>query len=311
MSRHESIPIVCIVGATATGKTAAAITLCEQLGGEIVGADSVQVYCGVDIGSGKPTREALRGIPHHLIDVVQPDDAIDAARFAQLADTAIADVRRRGRVPVVVGGTGLWLRALLRGLVDVPEVNTEIRARLEQRWDTEGNAAMHDYLRKVDPISAERIHPNDKLRVVRALEVYEQTGQPMGTLRAAHALGAPRYRSLTYLLQMPPVHLVERQRQRIAEMLDAGWIDETRTLLSRHGPDVRALSAVGYRQLVTHLVDGVSLDETRVHIERATRLYARRQTTWFKSDQDVNHVVTAQALLADNALATIRQHAGV
>ncbi len=310
MRQDARIPIVCLVGATATGKTAAAITLCERIGGEIIGADSVQVYRRVDIGSGKPTRETLRGIPHHLIDVVEPDDPIDAARFASLADRAIADTHARGRIPVVVGGTGLWLRALLRGLVDVPEVNGEIRAHLEQRWDREGATAMHGHLHAVDPASAARIHPNDKLRVVRALEVYQQTGQAMGTLRAEHALGAPRYRALTYLLQMPSVHLAERQRQRIAEMLDAGWLDETRALLERHGPGIRALSSVGYRQLVEHLSDNVPFDQTRTQIERATRTYARRQATWFKSDRDVNHTVTAHALLEDHHLDAIRRHLG-
>lgn len=308
MTATGQIPVVCIVGATATGKTAVALTVCERIGGEIVGADSVQVYRGFDIGSGKPAVEALRGVAHHLIDVIDPDEAIDAARFAALADAAIADVHARGRVPVIVGGTGLWLRALIRGLVDVPTVDPEVRAQLEARWEQDGALAMHAYLRAVDPRSAETIHPNDKLRVVRALEVYEQTGEPMGTLREQHALGAPRYRTLSYLLQVPPVHLVERQRQRIAEMLDAGWIEETRALMQRYGANVRALSAVGYRQIVAHLSDHTPLEDTRVEIERATRVYARRQTTWFKSDRDVNHTLTPEALLTLEHMRAIESH---
>lgn len=302
------IPIVCVVGATATGKTSAAITLCERINGEIVGADSVQVYRGVDIGSGKPRQEQLRGIRHHLLDVVNPDEAIDAARYAELADAAILDIHARGRVPVVVGGTGLWLRALLRGLVDVPPVDAQLRAHLEQRWESEGASAMHGYLHTVDPLSAARIHPNDKLRVVRALEVYEQSGRAMGEKRREHALGTPRYHALAYLLQVPPVHLAERQRQRIAEMLDAGWLEETSTLLHNYGPSARPLSAVGYRQLVTHLNDGVSLDVTRGQIERVTRLYARRQTTWFKSDRDVHQVITPDALLGDTQIDAVLRH---
>lgn len=302
------IPIVCVVGATATGKTSAAITLCERIDGEIVGADSVQVYRGVDIGSGKPRQEQLRGIRHHLLDVVNPDEAIDAARYAELADAAIQDIHARGRVAVVVGGTGLWLRALLRGLVEVPPVDSELRKRLEQRWESEGAVAMHGYLHTVDPLSAARVHPNDKLRVVRALEVYEQSGHAMGEKRREHALGEPRYHALTYLLQVPVVHLAERQRQRIGEMLDAGWVEETRALLTSYGPSARPLSAVGYKQLVAHLNDGVSLAETRTLIERVTRLYARRQTTWFKSDRDVNHVTTPEALLSETQLGAVRHH---
>ena len=308
MSETRGIPVLCIVGATATGKTAAAIAIAESLNGEIIGADSVQVYRGVDIGSGKPSHESLRGIAHHLIDVVEPDEAIDAARFAQLADAAIADVHARGKLPIVVGGTGLWVRALMRGLVDVPEVDANVRSALEQRWDAEGSAAMHAYLQRVDPIAAERIHPNDKLRVVRALEVYEQTGHPMGSLRAEHALGAQRYRALTYWLQLPAVHLHERQRQRIAEMLATGWVDETRRLLERFGPTIRALSAVGYRQIVEHLTLGTSPEDMRTQIERATRIYARRQTTWLKGDRDVTETLTADALLDRQRLDRMRRH---
>jgi tRNA dimethylallyltransferase len=196
----------------------------------------------------------------------------------------------------------------MRGLVDVPSVDAGIRAALSMRWDHEGAAPLHAYLGRVDPRSAQRIHPNDKLRVVRALEVYEQTGEAMGTLREQHALGAPRYRSLTYRLHVPPVHLQERQRQRIAEMLDGGWVDETQTLLRQYGPEIRALSAVGYRQLVQHITDGTSLDDTRTEIERATKIYARRQNTWFKSDRDVTHTLTPDALRTDDVLRAIETH---
>lgn len=309
-SEAPQIPVVCIVGATATGKTAAAVTICERINGEIIGADSVQVYRGADIGSGKPNEESLRGVRHHMIDVLNPDEPIDAGHYATLAHATIVDVHSRGRVPVIVGGTGLWLRALTRGLVDVPAADPAVRTRLQTRWDTEGPLAMHALLREIDPRSAETIHPNDKLRVVRALEIHEQTGEAMGALREQHALGTPRYKTLSYLLQIPPVHLAERQRQRIAQMLDAGWIEETRSLMERYGSNVRALSAVGYRQLVTHLTEGTPLDETRLAIERATRLYARRQTTWFKSDRSIEHTLTPDALLTSARLAEIEAHAG-
>ncbi|MBC7171604.1 MAG: tRNA (adenosine(37)-N6)-dimethylallyltransferase MiaA, partial [Polyangiaceae bacterium] len=192
-------PIV-IAGPTASGKTAAGLWIARHLGGELVGADSVQVYRGFDIGSAKPTEEELSGVAHHLIDIVDPDEEVDAQRYAELADAAIADIEARGRVPIVVGGTGLWIRALLRGLVSVPPVDRELRARIEAEVDQEGSPAMHARLAAVDPRAAAGIHPNDRLRIVRALEVFEQTGTPMGELRHAHALGAPRYDALFVVL---------------------------------------------------------------------------------------------------------------
>ncbi len=159
--------IVAIGGVTAAGKTGAAIALARRLGGELVGADSVQVYRGFDIGSAKPTAAELGEVRHHLLDVLDPEEEIDAARYARMADAAIADIAARGRVPIVVGGTGLWMRALLRGLVELPEVDPAVRARIEAEADAVGAPASHERLRGVDPAAAARIHPNDRLRIVR------------------------------------------------------------------------------------------------------------------------------------------------
>jgi tRNA dimethylallyltransferase len=165
----ERPPIVVLAGPTGVGKTRLALELCRDIGGEIVGADSVQVYRGFDIGSGKPSAAELGGVVHHLLDVVDPDQPIDAARFARLADQAIGEIAARGHVPVVVGGTGLWLRALLRGLVEVPAVDAALRARLEQEWRSLGGEEMHRRLARVDPLTAARVHAGDMVRVVRAL----------------------------------------------------------------------------------------------------------------------------------------------
>lgn len=276
--------IVVIAGPTAVGKTAEAIALAKQLDGELVGADSVQVYRGFDVGSSKPTPADLGAIAHHMIDIREPTELLDAAGYAQLADAAIADIIARGKLPIVVGGTGLWLRALLRGLVSVPAVDHALRARLEAEWDRAGGAAMHGRLARVDPLSAERIHPNDKLRVVRALEVFEQTGQPLGEARRDHALGHPRYNARIYVLDLPSEQHRALVAERVRQMLDHGFELEVRTLIDRFGRHLRPLGSVGYRQMVEHVCDGVSLADTQREIVRTTLIYARRQRTWWSTD---------------------------
>jgi len=305
---HDSPPLLAIVGPTGVGKTAGALALCGELGGEIIGADSVQVYRGFDIGSSKPTAAQLGDVRHHLIDVCAPDEAIDAMRYAGLADEAIRDARARGRVPIVVGGTGLWIRALLRGLLSVPPADPELRRELEQRYAREGAAAMHAALRAIDPRTAEHVHPNDQLRVVRALEVHAQTGEALGELRHAHALGAPRYDALTLYADVPSAHHRPTLEARVDQMIAAGWADEVRTIVAAHGRQPRALGAVGYRQMLAHVDGAASLEETRDAIVGATAGYARRQRTWFNSDPAVSLRLTPAELLETEALARIRRH---
>jgi tRNA dimethylallyltransferase len=300
--------VIALVGATGVGKTRVAIELCRRLDGEIIGADSVQVYRGLDIGSGKPTPAELGDVRHHMIDVVAPDEPIDAARFAALADAAIADVVRRGRVPIVVGGTGLWLRALLRGLVQAPPMDAALRAELERRWVAEGRAAMHARLRDVDPITAGQVHENDMVRVVRALEFHAQTGRALGQARAEHALGAPRYDALWLWLDQPREPWLQAVEARIDGMLAAGWLREVRELLERHSPPPRSLGSVGYRQLVDHLTRGVPLEETRREISRATRLYGKRQRNWFRGEPGPQARIEPAAAMSDESLARVRTH---
>lgn len=305
----EPAPLLVITGPTATGKTAAAIELARRLDGEIVGADSVQVYRGFDIGSGKPTATELGEIRHHLVDVVDPDQPIDAMRYAGLADEAIAAIRARGKRPIVCGGTGLWLRALLRGLVAVPPVDPEVRAAIEREADTHGLEALHARLAEVDPRAAAAIHPNDRVRIVRALEVHAQTGIPMGELRAAHALGAPRHPAFLVVLDVGRDELAERIRARTHAMIQAGWADEVRRLVRRWGRDVRALGSVGYRQMLEHVLasgeGGAAIDATEAAIVKATRIYARRQRTWWKNEPGVCIRTTPRELLSDEGMERI------
>ena len=295
-------PLLVIAGPTATGKTDAAIELALRFDGELIGADSVQVYRGFDIGSAKPSAEELRGITHHLIDVLDPDQDIDAAAYAARADDAISEIRGRGRLPIVVGGTGLWIRALLRGLVDLPQVDPEVRRRLEEAVEADGAPAMHARLAAVDPLTAEAVHPNDALRIVRALEVYEQTGTPLGTLRAEHALGEPRDAATFVVLDMDRDLHASVIEQRAERMLAAGWVEEVRALRARWGDDIRAFGSVGYKEVLAHVRDGVPIDETLRQIRKSTRIYARRQRTWFKSEPGVSWRSERDELLGPRGL---------
>ncbi len=292
--------IVVVAGATAAGKTSAAIALARALGGEIVGADSVQVYRGFDVGSAKPTAEELGGVAHHLLDVVAPDEAIDAMRYAALADETIAGVAGRGALPIVVGGTGLWLRALLRGLLDLPPVDPAIRARLEALVERVGSPAMHARLAEVDPLAAQAIHPNDALRIVRGLEVFEQTGEALGELRRRHGLGAARYPGVHLFVDRPgdgTDGLRARIDARVDAMLAAGFEAEVRELLARHGSEVRAFGSVGYKEMVAHVRGELGQGEMIAAIRKSTRVYARRQRTWFSSEPGFEGPVHPDAVL--------------
>lgn len=304
-------PILVIAGSTATGKTAAAIEIARQLGGELVGADSVQVYRGFDIGSAKPSAAELRGVAHHLIDVFDPNQEVDAMAYAALGDAAIRDIVGRGRLPIVVGGTGLWIRALIRGLVDVPAVDQVIRKRLEDAAMKDGGPALHARLGEVDPISAKAIHPNDSLRIVRALEVYEQTGMPLGALRAEHALGQPRYRALLIVLEMEHEGHGAVIEDRARRMLEAGWVDEVRSLRERWGDQIRPFGSVGYREVLEHIREDVPFEETVRRIRKSTRIYARRQRTWFRSEPGVSWRSESAELRKPSSLDRIARELGL
>ena len=299
--------IVVIAGPTASGKTALALELARRLDGELVGADSVQVYRGFDIGSAKPTAHELGGIAHHLIDIIDADEAIDAASYAARADAAIADIASRGRVPIVVGGTGLWLRALLRGLVEVPKVDPVVRAALEAETNARGAPAMHVRLREVDPLAADAIHPNDALRIVRALEVHAQTGAAMGELRRVHALGADRYEGYFVALDAALEELEPRITARLEHMLALGFVEEIRGLLARYPATARGFGSVGYKQMVPHVEGHVSLDEALRDAYFATRTYARKQRNWFRGEPCFARWLPSSEILEPPHFDAIRQ----
>ncbi len=275
--------LVCVVGPTASGKTELAVRVAERLGGEIVSADSVQVYRRFDVGSGKPTAEELARAPHHLISILDPRDAIDAARWAARADRALEDIRARGRVPVVCGGTFLWVKALVQGLVAAPPASEPLREAHRARVEKEGRAALHAELAKVDPASAARLHPNDVVRVSRALEVVQLTGQRLSDLHAAHGFARARHEALLFAPRREPAELTARIAARVDAFLAAGWEQEVRALLDDGLRDARAMGSVGYKEVAACVRGDLPRAELRDTIVRATRVFARRQTTWLRS----------------------------
>ena len=280
--------LLCLVGPTASGKSALALRLAESLNGEILSADSMQIYRGFDIGTGKPSLAEREQVPHHLVDVADPLELWDAARWADVATRLIAEIRARGRLPIVCGGTFLWVRALIYGLADAPRGDEELRARHREWAEREGRAALHAKLAEVDPASAARLAPNDFVRVSRALEVLELTGRPMSVVQAEHGFREPRFAARLVGVQRERAELDELIAKRVRGMLAAGWLDEVRQLQARGFGDARVMGSVGYRQVADALSAGTEGDTEALvdSVVRATRVFARRQRTWLR-DQPV------------------------
>jgi tRNA dimethylallyltransferase len=280
----EGIRLVAVLGPTASGKSALALALAERLGGEIVACDSQQVYIGMDIGTAKPTREERRRVPHHGLDLVHPDEPFHAARWATLARAAIKSIAGRGRLPIVVGGTGLYYRALTTGLFEAPPADAALRARHRDLYEREGNEPLRARLLEVDPEAAAAIQPRDFVRTSRALEVYEQTGIAITTLRrqAARPLDLE---PLALALDPGQEELRGRIEARLDGMLAAGFLDEVRALRAGgYGAGLKPMQAFGYKQLGAVLDGAATLAEATVETIRATVAYARRQRTWFKKE---------------------------
>jgi tRNA dimethylallyltransferase len=273
-----------VIGPTASGKTELAMKLAESFGGEVVGADSVQIYRGFDLGSGKPTAAERARAPHHLIDCIDPDEPFDAQRFAALADATIAEIRARGRVPIVCGGTFLWVRALTLGLAPAPPANPELRARHAALAAAEGRAALHAALARVDPESAARLSPNDFIRVSRALEIFELSGRPQSVWHAEHGFRTSRHRARLYAVARAREELERRIEQRTRAFLEAGLIDEVKGLCARGYGETRPMVSVGYRQVKEHLEGRIAEADLEGAIVRATRVFVRRQRTWLRNE---------------------------
>lgn len=288
-------PLIAIVGPTASGKSALALRLARDAGGEIVSCDSQQVYRGLDIGTAKASPEERAAVPHHLLDVVDPDEAFSAAEYARRARAALAEITARDRLPVVVGGTGLYLRALLDGLFDGPARDEATRRRLEALAKRFGDARLHRLLGRLDPSAAERIQPRDRVRIVRALEVYKATGRPLSEHHREAGEPLRGYRTLVLGLEPDRTWLRGVVEGRTRQMLDSGLLDEVRALLARgYGPDLRPLQAIGYREAVAVVQGRMSPEEAEAAIVTATMRFAKRQMTWFRHQADVTWLKDAE-----------------
>ena len=288
-----------VVGPTASGKTELSLELARKLDGEVVSADSVQIYRYFDLGSGKPSAEERGDIPYHLIDCIEPDEPMDAARFAELASQKLSEIVARGRRPIVAGGTFLWVRALIYGLSPAPPADPALRAEHKLRAEREGRAALHQELARVDPESAARLKENDLVRVSRALEIFQLTGVPLSQWHAGHGFRTPRFAARLIGVRRERDELDGRIRARIEAMLDQGWLDEVSDLLARGFGETRAMASVGYNQVAAALQSGGPIDRATLvdSVFRATRVFARRQRTWLR-DQDVRWVEHADQALA-------------
>jgi tRNA dimethylallyltransferase len=287
-SGKETSKIVVICGPTGTGKTGAAIRVAQTIGAHIVSADSMQVYRFMDIGTAKPTPEERAAVAHYMIDVVDPDEAFDAQRYVTLADQMIADLHRQGIPVLVVGGTGLYIRALRHGLFAAPEIDPEMRLRLRDEALKNGLGAMYEKLQRIDPESARVLHPNDRQRILRALEVSLSTGRPFSAWLQRHGFLADRYNVRMIGLFRDRENLYHRIDQRVDAMLENGFLSEVEGLLNRgYASGLASMKALGYRHLADFIEGRLSWDEAVRTLKRDTRRYAKRQMTWFNREKDV------------------------
>ncbi|MEM7412888.1 MAG: tRNA (adenosine(37)-N6)-dimethylallyltransferase MiaA [Myxococcota bacterium] len=285
-------PVVVLTGPTASGKTSLAIALANRFDGEIVNADSMQVYRGLDIGTAKPTIEERAAVPHHLIDVVAPDQTFSAGRYARAARAAIAGIQERGHRPFLVGGTGLYIRAVLHGLIDGVEAEPELREQLETEAAEAAAAGdpgrLHRRLADQDPDAAARIHPNDTRRVVRALEIATETGRGASQVRGDHGFDDSPYDTLHLALDWEREALYERIDRRCEAMIEQGLLRELRGLAKAgYGPELRSMKAIGYRHVWPVVRGEDTLASALVTLQRDTRHFARRQLTWLRKVPDV------------------------
>jgi len=276
-----------LLGPTGSGKTALSLALAEQFNGEIVSCDSVAVYRGMDLGTAKPSREEQARAPHHLIDVANLDQPFTAGEYSRRARAALRDIAGRGKLPIVTGGTGLYLRALTEGLFAGPARHDDLRERLRNSSDRRGSTWLHRMLTRLDPASAARIHANDVPKLIRAIEVCLASRKPMSQVLPRDPLTG--FHLLRIGLNPPRTSLYDRLNQRCAEMFAAGLIEETRNLLAQYGP-VKALDSLGYRQARTVLDGNATEPEAIAAAQQGHRNYAKRQLTWFRREPDVHWI---------------------
>lgn len=312
-STRNNLRLLVIVGPTAVGKTAVSVEVARRLPGAIVSADSMQVYRGMDIGTGKINPAEAKGIPHYLLDVCAPDEPFNVARYVELADKAIDAIQSQGYTPIIVGGTGLYIRALVDGfLFETPPADEEFRLKMREVAEQEGNEVLHHRLKLVDPQSAEKIHPNDVKRIIRALEVFYTTGESLSE-KAAKAQQLPkRYPASFFGLTAPRSNLYERINLRVDQMISQGLVLEVMTLLQQgFGSQLTSNQAIGYKEIIQYLSGTATFKAAVDNLKKVTRNYAKRQLSWFRADSRIKWLnicdYTDVESLADSIVADFQK----
>ena len=300
--------VVAVGGPTASGKTALSVALARAFDGEIINADSMQIYKNLDVGTAKPSAEERQGIPHYLLDFLSPETPYSVADFTAAADPLIRDITARGRLPLVVGGTGLYITSLLSGMAFAPEkTDPAIRARLQARADTEGGAALYAELQRVDPNYAAQVHPNNLPRVIRALELFEATGRRMSDQRReARPAEAPYHALCLCLTCRDRAVLYSRIDRRVDEMVENGVLDEARQVYDHRDAYRTAAQAIGYKEFFPYFEGTANLTECTERLKQATRNYAKRQLTWFRRQNDAVWLYLDEEDVTEHACTLVR-----
>jgi tRNA dimethylallyltransferase len=301
------MPVIVIGGPTASGKTKLAVEVANALDTEIISGDSIQIYRHLNIGSAKPTREEMGGITHHMIDFLEPDVRFSAADFVEMGRKYIGQISEKGKIPVIVGGTGLYISSLLDGVefIQNAPANPALRERLSEEAKKWGGEALHQRLKMIDPMSADKISPNDTKRIIRAIEIYETTGKTKSE-HDTQKKESP-YQPFLFLIDYPRFELYERINLRVDLMFEAGLISEVQNILKLgYNPRCPAMQAIGYKETVDYLRGLCTLEETKEIIKRSTRRYAKRQLTWFNRDSRVVRLNPYQNDLCGNILKLVK-----
>lgn len=301
--------IVCIAGPTASGKTALAVALAKEINGEVVSCDSMQVYKGIDIGTAKPTAEEMEGIPHHMLSVAEPDEDFSVSRYCEMAAPIVDDIVARGKVAIIAGGTGLYMDSLIRGNAFAPFPSTGVREKLEAQADAEGMEAMLRWLESIDPEAAARLHLSDRKRIIRALEVYLETGETITAHNRKTQAIPPRYTPLWLGLDFAQrSDLYHRIDLRVGLMLQMGLIEEIRALLDAGIPEkTTAMQAIGYKEFIAALEGNCTIEEAADQVRQSSRRYAKRQLTWFRRNPAIHWLIRTPEQKSSEILAQARQ----
>ena len=301
--------IVCIAGPTASGKTALAVALAKEINGEVVSCDSMQVYKGMDIGTAKPTVEEMEGIPHHMLSVAEPDEDFSVSRYCEMAAPIVDDIVARGKVAIIAGGTGLYMDSLIRGNAFAPFPSTGVREKLEAQADAEGMEAMLRWLESIDPEAAARLHLSDRKRIIRALEVYLETGETITAHNRKTQAIPPRYTPLWLGLDFAQrSDLYHRIDLRVGLMLQMGLIEEIRALLDAGIPEkTTAMQAIGYKEFIAALEGKCTIEEAADQVRQSSRRYAKRQLTWFRRNPAIHWLIRTPEQKSSEILAQARQ----